>query len=447
MNTKLKLFLYILCILTGHVVNAQTKISPLKIGDKIPELVLSKLVNRAGPVNLSSLHQQDLLIINFWATWCGSCIKEMPTLDSLATAYPEKVKILAVAYEPGQTVNAFLKKHPEIPVSHLWITTEDKVLVAWFKHQVLPHNIWIDKDGVVKNVTGSDEVNANNVLQFFDKELQTDVKKDVIDFDFMKTFHLKDSDFMYRSLITGFTAGIIGGITTGGTLKGNESWYTRFFAFNVSRQQLLWSILDKPNKAKDYYNVMHVVTSDSTRFFWPEQCPQSFKNSKYKSREDWKKENLYCYELTLPTPVKDSAFFDLLHNDIHRVFQLDVSVKNERMPTCILTRNNGPAFEMPVNDSAYIDLNTKKLKAHNVTVLNVFNFLNENVKPNLNAKPIDPPFIDQTGINHPIDLEVDFTKESPGYAEIKDMIRLKYGINWEVKEHDYPVTIIKDLVP
>jgi len=442
----MKLLLSILILVTANCLRAQNRITPLKIGDKIPEVVLTKLLHHPGPINLSSLHKQDLLIINFWATWCMPCIKELPKLESLAAAYPGKVKVLSVAYESEQIVTSFLDKHPEIPTAHLLITTDDKVLVEYFKHRVIPHNIWVDKNGIVKNITGEDEINAKNVEAFFKNGLTAHDKIDRIDFDLYKTFHLKDSDFIYRSLLAGFTEGINGGVTYQTAFKHpTERWVYRFFAFNVSRQQLLWAVLNQLNSTIDYYHTLRIETADSTRFFWPEQIPGTFKNSAYESRLDWQKENTFCYELTLSTAVKDSDFFPMVLSDLQRVFRIDVSVTKKLMPVCILTSNHTHQFAVPVNDSSFIDLNAERLLVHNVSVTHLYHFLNENVKPDLNAKPLDPPFIDQSGINHPIDLQIDFPRKKPTYTEIKELIKAKYGINYEIKEQEYPVTVVKDL--
>ena len=107
----------------------------------------------------------------------------------------------------------------------------------------------------------------------------------------------------------------------------------------------------------------------------------------------------------------------------------------------------GYTFSRPENDSSYINLDVKHLKAHNVEVLSLYEFINENLKADKNYKPEDPPYIDETGIGSRIDLEIDFEKEKPTYAQIKEMIRVKYGINFTVTNHVYPITVIKDLVP
>jgi thiol-disulfide isomerase/thioredoxin len=48
------------------------------------------------PVSLSRFSGKPLLV-NFWATWCGPCVAEMPTLDALADRSGERLRVLAVS--------------------------------------------------------------------------------------------------------------------------------------------------------------------------------------------------------------------------------------------------------------------------------------------------------------------------------------------------------------
>ena len=53
-------------------------------------------------VRLADLKGQ-VVVINLWASWCAPCIKEMPTLARLQTAYAGKsVKVLAISLDKGQ---------------------------------------------------------------------------------------------------------------------------------------------------------------------------------------------------------------------------------------------------------------------------------------------------------------------------------------------------------
>lgn len=54
-------------------------------------------------------------VVNFWATWCGPCLKEMPELSAL-DAMREHIVVVGLAYEENtpEAMRAFMKEHPVV---------------------------------------------------------------------------------------------------------------------------------------------------------------------------------------------------------------------------------------------------------------------------------------------------------------------------------------------
>ena len=88
----------------------------------------------------------NIMIINFWASWCMPCRREMPSLEKLTHKYPE-IKVYAINMEkPNKLiVRDFFKS---IGVASLDIYFDpDFKLVKQFKMRGLPISILIDKNG------------------------------------------------------------------------------------------------------------------------------------------------------------------------------------------------------------------------------------------------------------------------------------------------------------
>lgn len=73
----------------------------------------------------STLNTDDLrgktLFVNYWATWCGECLQEMPSIESAYNSTDrEKVIFLMITDDKPDRINAFLAKH-NYPMKFVYI--------------------------------------------------------------------------------------------------------------------------------------------------------------------------------------------------------------------------------------------------------------------------------------------------------------------------------------
>jgi thiol-disulfide isomerase/thioredoxin len=79
-----------------------------------PELWNSRFVNAKGDgtLRLADLRGRPL-VLNFWATWCPPCVKEMPELDRFAASQGATGwQVLGLAIDQAAAVQQFLQKTP-----------------------------------------------------------------------------------------------------------------------------------------------------------------------------------------------------------------------------------------------------------------------------------------------------------------------------------------------
>jgi len=84
-------------------------------------------------------------LLNFWATWCPPCRKEMPDLQKLYRQYRDQgLTILAVSDEPRDTVAPFIEKQGyTFPV----LLDPDEKVHAAYSVEGIPKSFLIDRGG------------------------------------------------------------------------------------------------------------------------------------------------------------------------------------------------------------------------------------------------------------------------------------------------------------
>lgn len=103
-----------------------------------------------GNVRLREYHG-DVVLVNFWASWCGPCRKEMPQLDALHKRYSKAgLTIIGINVEKNQ-VDA-LRAVAEFDVGFSMLFDQSQGVADTYAVKAMPSSMLIDRDGRVRYV-------------------------------------------------------------------------------------------------------------------------------------------------------------------------------------------------------------------------------------------------------------------------------------------------------
>jgi thiol-disulfide isomerase/thioredoxin len=113
------------------------------------------------PVNLSDF-KGNVVVVDFWATWCSSCQKSLPHLEKLnkdVALAGKGLRVVAVdCGEDEKTARHYLEKRT---LSLRVVEDEDGSLQHEYQVHVLPMTVLIGRDGTVKDVFSASEESVN----------------------------------------------------------------------------------------------------------------------------------------------------------------------------------------------------------------------------------------------------------------------------------------------
>jgi len=97
-------------------------------------------------IRLSDLRGR-VVVINFWATWCIPCVREMPMFESYASQYPQFTMLGIDAEESPEKVGPFIEK---MGMSYPILLDRNAKVMESYKVSMLPTTFFIDEEGMIR---------------------------------------------------------------------------------------------------------------------------------------------------------------------------------------------------------------------------------------------------------------------------------------------------------
>ena len=105
-----------------------------------------------GPSVRLSEHLGEVVVINFWATWCGPCRQEMPLLDALYGKYKQAGLVL-LSVNIDDKVEPAIEMAQTLKVSYPVLFDARKEVSRAFDVGAMPVTVLVDRAGVVRYVS------------------------------------------------------------------------------------------------------------------------------------------------------------------------------------------------------------------------------------------------------------------------------------------------------
>lgn len=327
----MKALIFAIALLCLHHVFAQRTPPPrsLAVGDRLPHLTFTGVVNHPVSKIQYSEYSDRLLILDFWATWCSSCISHFPELHDLSEKFKGKLQVLLVP--PGSTDedSAQVKRFFAVRSApyRLAALTKDSLLSRLFPHSSVPHYVWVSR-GTVIAITDAGAITAQNIAAAINntpiymhekKDRRYDADTALLQYALREPGNPLKASFT----LTGYLDGMI-------SVTGHRETAGRHKYYAINSPLLSLYSLAFPE----------LTYAPASRITWNLASPDDYRTD-YSNWDTWKYGHSYCMEFSINADRQDSAAV-MIQSSLDNYFGLTTGFQERDMPCLLLEAT--PAF-------------------------------------------------------------------------------------------------------
>ena len=145
-------------MLAGMLLSPLTQAASLHIGEEASNFTLKSL---AGPNEKLSEQRGKIIVLSFWASWCGTCQPHLQVLNRLVREHADKgMELWVVSMDKGhkKTIKAAEKMALEATI----LLDDQQSIAENYLVDELPTTVIIDRDGVIRSVHVDFNANDEN---------------------------------------------------------------------------------------------------------------------------------------------------------------------------------------------------------------------------------------------------------------------------------------------
>jgi thiol-disulfide isomerase/thioredoxin len=404
-------------------------IKTLAIGDVAPDMVFDKMINCPFSSAKLSDFNGKLVILDFWATWCSSCIHNFPKLDSLQKQFDGQLQILLVntknTGDDEKKVIAFFdgRRMKNGVTYQLPTVLQDTIADRLFEHRSIPHYVWIDGRRNVIAITSSSQVTVENIQAILTgKTVKWSMKKDQdTDKPLFTGNDLPVDSLMQYSI---FLKGNFDGLPTsnrvrniGGIVRGKAMTNTSLLDMYQTVISFMLPGFNKKRMLLDLIDSSRIIPDTSSA-----------------GRENWDNDHSFSYDMIVPVNQADKLYTYMLE-DLNRYSGYDGKIEKRRVK-CLVLRNSKLVAKISSREGGSSVNNLRETEAvkylHNQPISDLVNYLDA-------ILPL--PVLDESNFTQHIDLRlpVDLT-DIPGLQTALS----KYGLTLAETERELDMFVLSE---
>ena len=165
-----KVILIVVLVLFCAVGTTQALASPEDYQDKVLDDFSVNTIDGKVFSLSQALETHELVLINFWATWCGPCRMEFPYLETAWQQYSERVDVIALSVESEDTADV-LKKFAKEYNLHFSIGRDEGQIFDRMAGTAIPTTLIVNKDRRVVAVEIGAKSSVKDFTDLFDSLL------------------------------------------------------------------------------------------------------------------------------------------------------------------------------------------------------------------------------------------------------------------------------------
>ncbi len=388
------------------VISASSMGQELSVGNSIPELIFENVFVNGKTDKLvknlsSSNFKGKVLLIDFWATWCGPCIQALSKYEKLQATQKGHLQIITVSTEKVERIKKFLQNRK---VNLMMAIDTAEHLRKIFPYYTIPHVVLIDGRGKIRAITHSDEITDSVINRVYDgKDISLTLKKDDTKFDY-------EADFFKADSAVQSSFNLQPGIEGVGTFSkiGKGVFENR----RVSMHNFTIDGLYRMAYQISYFRIAYEM--DKKEFDYN------------------KRDNKYCLDVIVPKG-KEASLYKTMQEELPHFFDIKVRFEKRKMPVYIIRRNDST-------------LHLKKSSEINENYSGSSNFFTGNgVKISVLADYLESfgllgtPVLDETGIEGRYDIHMEWEPEKKGHLRA---VFLENGFIIEKQEREVDVMVV-----